>query len=75
MRAEAYTDADGASEDGKRAQMNAGVLENNENADDEDDVADDLRNRVLKRTIEAAVGEKTIKEETFRAGRDPEDRH
>ena len=68
MQAEADTDTDRAGENGKRAEMDAGILQDNENADDQNDVADDLRDGVLKRAIQAAVDQKPIEEKSFRAG-------
>jgi hypothetical protein len=35
--------------------MNARVFQNNEDADHQDDVADDLGNRVLQRTLEPTL--------------------
>ena len=56
LQTETDAHADRAGENRQRSEMNAGIIENNKNADDEDDVADDLRNRVLQRTIESAFG-------------------
>jgi hypothetical protein len=68
-KANAYTDR--ACEDRQRAQVNAGVFENNENANNQHHVADDLGNGVLKRTIESAVNEKTVEKKAFRPRGDP----
>src|SRR5216684_2903500 len=73
LQAKADADADRARKNRQRPEMNAGIIENNKNADDENDVADDLRDRVLQRTIEPALGQETIKEKPFRARRKPED--
>ncbi len=72
-RPEADADTDRASENGQGLEMDAGVLQDDENADDEDDVGGDLRDRVLERAIEAAVDEEAVKEEAFRARGNPED--
>ena len=58
----------------ERTEMDAGVLQDNNNADDQHDVADDLRNRVLQRAIEPALGEQPVKQKTLRARGNPEDR-
>jgi len=73
LQTKADAHADRAGKNGQRPEMNAGIIENNKNANDENDVADDLRDRVLQRTIEPALGQETIKEKPFRARRDPED--
>ena len=74
LQAEPDTDADGAGENSERTEMNPGVLEHDENADDQDEVADDLRDRVLKRTVETAVNQEAVEEKTLRARGKPEDR-
>ena len=51
--------------------MNPSVLQDNENADHQHDVADDLGNRVLERTIESALREQPVKEKAFRSRRNP----
>ena len=53
--------------------MNAGVFQDNENADDEDNIGSDLRDCVLQRAIETAVNEEAIKEKTLRPRRNPKD--
>ena len=73
LQTEADADADRAGENGERAEMNAGVLEHDEDADDQDEVADDLRDGVLQGAIEPAVDEEAIEKKTLRARRDPED--
>src|SRR6266403_3147867 len=52
-KSDAY--ANGASKNRQCSQMNTGILQNNETADPENDVADDLGNCVLKGTIESAA--------------------
>ena len=47
-------DADRAGENRQCPEMDASVLQDDENADDQHDVADDLRNGVLQRAIESA---------------------
>ena len=42
--------------------VNPGVVQNYENANNEDDIADDLRDGVLQRPIQAAVYEEAVKE-------------
>src|SRR5437868_2289150 len=54
LQAETDTDADGAGENSERTEMNPGVLEHDKNANDQDEVADDLRERVLKGPVETA---------------------
>ena len=48
LETEADAHADRARKNCQGPGMNAGIIENNKNADDENDVADDLRNRVLQ---------------------------
>ena len=48
LQTKADPNADGAGKNSERAEMNAGVFQNNKNADDEDEIADDLRDRVLQ---------------------------
>src|SRR5690348_17181732 len=67
------TDANCPRENSQSAQMNAGVIEDNENADDQDDVADNLSDRVLQRAVETTLSEETVKQEPFRARREPKD--
>ena len=73
LQAEPDTHADGAGKNGQRAEMDAGVFQNDKNADDEDEVADDLRDGVLQGAIETAVDQKAIEEKALRARRNPED--
>ena len=74
LQAEADTNADRAGKNGERAEMDPGVFQNNEDADDEDEIADDLRDGVLERAVETAVDEEAIEEKTLRARRNPKDR-
>ena len=74
LQPESDAHADRAGENGERAEMNAGVLEHDENADDQDEVADDLRDGVLQRAIEPAVDEKAVEEKSLRPRRKPKDR-
>jgi hypothetical protein len=73
LQSEAYPHANRAGKNGQRFEVNAGVLQDNENADDEDNIRSDLRNCVLQRAIETAVNEEAIKEKTLRPGRNPKD--
>src|ERR1043166_7459110 len=63
--------ADGARENSQRSEMNSRVLEHNENANDENEVADDLRDRVLKGAVEPAFDEEAIEEKTLGSRREP----
>jgi hypothetical protein len=42
--------------------MNAGIIQHDENANDQNDVADDLRNGVLQRPIQPAVYQEAVKQ-------------
>ena len=48
LEPEPDANTDGAGENSQRAEVNAGIVENNENADDQHNVADNLSNRVLE---------------------------
>src|SRR5205807_1790386 len=72
LQSKSDADTDGAGENGQRAEMNAGVFQDNENSDHEHDVARDLGDGVLQRAIESAVGQEPVKEKTLGAGGDPE---
>ena len=63
--------ADRACENRQRAQVNAGIFKNNQNADDQHDVADDLGDGVLKGAIQSALSEESIKKKSFRPRGDP----
>ena len=66
LQADADADADRAGEDGERAKIDPGLRQHNQDADDQDDVADDLRERVLQRAVQAAVDEEAVEEEALR---------
>src|SRR4029077_5780638 len=74
LETESDTDTDCTRENCQGSEMNACIIQNDKNADDQYNIANDLRNRVLERAVEAALGEKAIKEEMFGSGRNPEDR-
>src|SRR5438874_389552 len=63
LQSEANPYADRAGENGERPQMNPGIVQHDENANDQDDVADDLRDGILQRAIQPAVYEESVKEE------------
>src|SRR4030095_6644023 len=73
LQPETDTHSDCSSENRQRPEMNSSVLQDNENANDQHDVADDLWNRVLQRTIEATFSEESIKKKTLRSRRNPKD--
>ena len=62
MQSESNAYADRAGKNGERAEMNAGIVEHDENASDQDDVADDLRDSVLQRPIQPAVYQEAVKQ-------------
>ena len=55
---DANTDCTGEHREG--AQVNPGIIEHNEEPNDQDNVADDLRDGVLQRAIESAFRKKTL---------------
>src|SRR5512133_3007747 len=59
----------------QRSEMNAGIVQNDDDPDDQHDVADDLRNGVLERTIKAALRKESVEKKTFRSRGKPEHRH
>jgi hypothetical protein len=73
LKSETDTDPNCAREYSQRGQMNSRVLQDNENANDQDDIADDLGNRVLERTIESTLSKQPVKKKTLRPRRNPED--
>ena len=73
LQAKTDADADRAGENGQRLEVNAGVLQDNEDANDEDDVRCDLRDRVLQRAIKSAVDEEAVEKKSLRARGNPED--
>ena len=66
----AYTNC--AGEYRQRTKVDAGIVENDDDPDDQHDVADDLRNGVLERTIQSTLSEESIKEKALRSRRNPE---
>ena len=74
LQTEAHAHTDCASENRQSGEMNPGVFQDNENADHQHDVADDLGNRVLERTIEAALRKQPVKKKAFRSRRNPKNR-
>src|SRR5262249_31827678 len=59
----------------ERRQMDASVLKNQENADHQHDVADDLGDRVLQRSIDPALRKQPVVKKTFRSRGKPKHRH
>src|SRR4029453_18201810 len=49
----------------QRSEMNAGIVQNDEDPDDQHDVADDLRNGVLERTIKPALCKQLVKKKAL----------
>ena len=74
LQSKADPDADRPRKNGERAEMDTGVFQNNENADNKHNIADDLGNRVLKCAIQPAVNEETAEKKAFRSRGNPEDR-
>src|SRR5207244_12804067 len=66
--------ANRARENRQRAEMNAGIFQNNQNTNYQHDVGDDLGNGVLEGTIQSAIDEKPIEKKPFRPGGDPKAR-
>ena len=54
--------------------MNAGIVQDDDNPDDEDGIADNLCNRMLQGAIEAASDQKAIKKVMFCARWEPKNR-
>src|SRR4029434_5579607 len=71
LQTEANTHADRACENRQRAQVNTGIFKNNQNADHQHDVADDLGNGVLERAVQPTLSEEPIKKKPFRPRGDP----
>lgn len=71
LEAKPDADTDGAREHSQRAEMDSSVIEHDEEPDDQDNVADDLRDGVLQRAINSAFREKTVVEKMFRLGGKP----
>ena len=55
--------------------MNSRILNDNEDADYQHDVADDLGNGVLERTIKPTLRKQPVKKKPLRSGRDPKNRN
>src|SRR6266487_4221145 len=72
LQSKATPDADRPRKNGERAEMDAGVFQNNENADDKHDIANDLGNRVLKGAVQPAMHEETVEKKTFGSRGNPE---
>src|SRR5437899_6596958 len=68
LQTEPHADANRTGEDSQRSQTNPAVLQDNENAYYQHDVANHLGNRVLQRTIESALGKQPVKKKTLRPG-------
>src|SRR4029077_5375729 len=62
LQSEANAYADRAGKNGERAEMNTGIVQHHENANDQDDIANDLRDGVLQRAIQPAVYEEAVKQ-------------
>src|SRR5437660_11848316 len=73
LQSEANPHADRAGKNGEGPEMNAGIVQYDKNANDQDDVTDDLRNGVLQRAIQPAVYQEAVKQKCFGARRYPED--
>ena len=73
LQPEAEPDADRAGEDRQRGKIDAGVLQRDRDADDQDQIADDLRDRVLQRAVEPAAAEEAGEEEALQPRREPKD--
>ena len=75
LETEANPHAHRAGKDRQRSQMDPGVIKNNENADDQDDVADNLCDRVLQTAVEPALGQEAVEQEPFGLWGNPENRN
>src|SRR5262249_4868551 len=67
LQAKSDTDAKRTSKNRECGEMDPSVFQNEENADDQHDVADDLGDGVLQRPIEPALREKPVEKKTFRS--------
>jgi len=65
LQPKADADTDRAGKNGESGKVNAGVVQNYENANNQDDIADDLRDGVLQGPIQTAVYEEAVKEKRF----------
>src|SRR4029450_10134677 len=61
LQTETHTDSDRTGENSQRGKVNPRVFQDNEDANDQDDIADHLRDRVLEGTIEPTFGKKPVK--------------
>ena len=75
LQAESDPDANRAGKNRQCGEMNASVLQDNENANHQHDVADDLGDGVLQRPIQPALSKKPIEKKSFRPRGKPKDRH
>src|SRR6266550_1592231 len=75
LQAKSDTDANRASKNRQCGEMDASVLQNKENANHQNDVADDLGNGVLQRPIQPALRKQTVEKKTFRSRRKPKHSH
>src|ERR687891_1023154 len=75
FQTESQTHTYRAGEYRQRSEMDAGIVQNDNNPDDQHDVADDLGNGVLERTIKPALRQKPVEKKTFRPRGKPKPRH
>src|SRR4029077_12087967 len=61
LQSESNADTERTGKNGERPKMDAGIVQHDENANDQDDVADDLRDSVLQRPIQPAVYQEAVK--------------
>ncbi len=71
LQTKADAHADRARENRQRAQVNAGIFKDNQNANYEHDVADDLGDGVLEGAIQSTLSEDSIKKKALRPRGDP----
>src|SRR5213075_2665047 len=74
LEPESHAHADRSGENRQGGEVDPGIFQDNENPDDENEFADDLRDGVLKGTVQPASDEEPIEEDAFRARGKPEDR-
>ena len=72
LKTESNADPDRAGKHRQGAKMNPRIIEHDEKADNEDDVAGNLSNRVLQRSVQSALLKEIVKEKVFRFRRKPE---
>src|SRR4029453_18420266 len=75
FQTESQTHTYRAGEYRQRSEMDAGIVQNDNDPDDQHDVADDLRNGVLERTIKPALRQQPVEKKTFRPRGKPKRRH